>query len=146
MIYLVIIFSGPLWYSTELNSQNVHFKRYVECFKEWQQSNPSGEMTRDGPYPRHPVFFGLKPAAMKLMYRMLHLDPSKRITIQDALSDRWVHSLESCNVDDASECDKVVDAGCKAASKQVAKAGVHRLHNHLPPHTTNVKLLGREYD
>jgi serine/threonine protein kinase len=146
MIYLVIIFSGPLWYSTELNSQNVHFKRYVECFKEWQQSNPSGEMTRDGPYPRHPVFFGLKPAAMKLMYRMLHLDPSKRITIQEALSDRWVHSLESCNVDDASECDKVVDAGCKAVSKQVAKAGVHRLHNHLPPHTMNVKLLGREYD
>lgn len=145
MIYLVIIFSGPLWYSTELTSQNTHFKRYVEVFREWQAQNPSGEMTKDGSYPRHPVFSSLKPAAMKLIYRMLHLDPSKRITIQEALSDRWTQSLEVCNVEIGRGCTAMeVDASCKASSKQVVKAGVHRLHHHLPPNVG--KLYGRDYD
>jgi len=145
MIYLVIIFSGPLWYSTELTDNNTHFKRYVEAFRKWEERNPSGEMTKDGPYPRHPVFASMKPAAMKLIYRMLHLDPSKRITIQEALSDRWVQTLEVCNVEIGRGCTaKEVDAGCKSACKQVAKAGVHRLHHHLPPNVG--KLYGREYD
>ena len=146
MIYFVIVFSGPLWYSTAREPANKQFLHYITCFEEWQKKNPSGEMTRDGPYPRHPVFALLKPSAKKLMYRMLHLDPKKRITIQDALDDKWIQSIEVCCVsDETSGCvDGKLDAGCKSASRQVARAGVHRLHHHLPP--ASLKLYGREYD
>jgi serine/threonine protein kinase len=82
---------------------------------------------------------------MKLIYRMLHLDPSKRITMQEALSDKWVQSIEVCNVDGGRGCEgSEIDAGCKAAAKQVVKAGVHRLHHHLPG--IDAKPFGKGYD
>jgi len=144
MIYLVIMFGGPLWYSTEMNN-NPHFERYVKSFQEWQEENPDGEMRIDGTFPRHPALRSLKPSAMKLAYRMLHLDPSKRITIQEALNDKWVQQIETCNVDGNMGCgDRQVDAGCKSACRQVVKAGVHRLHHHLPPQFG--KTFGKDYD
>ncbi|KAI5791836.1 kinase-like domain-containing protein [Geopyxis carbonaria] len=144
MIYLVIIFGGPLWYSTEANN-NPHFERYVKYFREWEDIHPGSEMKKDGTFPRHPVFLNLKPSAMKLAYRMLHLDPAKRITIKEALNDKWVQSIEICNVDAQAEMgDGKVDAGCKAACKQAGRAGVQRLHRHLPPKAGNT--FGKDYD
>ena len=144
MIYLVIMFGGPLWYSTEISATNPHFERYVKAFKAWEEINPSGDMTKDGPFPRHPAFHRLKPTSMKLAYRMLHLDPNKRITVQEALDDKWVQSIEICNVDLGIGCTSTqIDAGCKDVSRQVLRCGVHRLHQHLP--TTTGKPFGREY-
>ncbi|KAF8543240.1 kinase-like domain-containing protein [Trichophaea hybrida] len=145
MIYMVIVFGGPLWYSTEVSPNNPHFAKYIECFKRWEERNPVADMKRDNSYPRHPVFASLKPSAMKLIYRMLHLDPSKRITVQEALSDKWIQSIEVCNVDGGRECGgSEIDAGCKAAAKQVVKAGIHRLHHHLPG--IDAKPFGKGYD
>ncbi|KAF8248159.1 kinase-like protein [Wilcoxina mikolae CBS 423.85] len=145
MIYMVIVFGGPLWYSTEVSPNNPHFAKYIECFKRWEERNPGADMKRDNSYPRHPVFASLKLSAMKLIYRMLHLDPSKRITVQEALSDKWVQSIEVCNVDGGRGCEgSEIDAGCKAAAKQVVKAGVHRLHHHLPG--IDAKPFGKGYD
>lgn len=147
MIYLVIMFGGPLWYSTEISSSNPHFERYVKAFKEWEQRNPSGEMTKDGRYPRHPALSNLKPTSMKLVYRMLHLDPTKRITIQEALNDKWVQSIEICNVDGGAGCGtNEIDAGCKNVSRQVVKCGVNRLHQHLPSSSLSKVPFGKDYD
>lgn len=146
MIYMVIVFGGPLWYSTEHSRDNPNFARYLDCFRKWEEQNPGADMKRDNSYPKHNVFSSLKLSAMKLMYRMLHLDPTKRITMQEALADNWVQSIEVCNVDRGGGCGAWggIDAGCKTAAKQVLKAGVHRLHHHLPG--TDAKPFGKGYD
>ncbi|KAI5795909.1 kinase-like domain-containing protein [Pyronema domesticum] len=145
MIYMCIFFGGPLWYSTE--SKSDHFNKYIQCFKKWEELHPNADMKKDNSYPRHPVFSQLKPSVMKLMYRMMHIDPEKRITIQEAIEDPWVKGIEVCNVDDGRHCasSSSIDAGCKEVSKQVAKAGVNRLHHHLP--TAELpKLAGKAYE
>lgn len=145
MIYFVIIFGGPLWYSTE-STNNPHFDRYIEHFNKWLAKNPDGELRREGRFPRHPVFYNLKPSAMKLTYRMMHLDPAKRITIKEALEDPWVQQIEICNVDDElMRGDSEVDAGSKTAIRQASKAGIRRLHHHLPPKANGQSPFGREY-
>lgn len=69
------------------------------------------------------------------MLRMLHPDPSKRITIHDALNDRWVKSIESC-CKDPKELENVVtsiDVADKGSSKLAGKMIIQKMHNHLPP-------------
>lgn len=49
------------------------------------------------------------------------------------MNDKWVQSIEICNVDEQQSLgNSEVDAGCKAACRQAGKAGVRRLHHHLP--------------
>ncbi|KAL7276518.1 hypothetical protein RUND412_000475 [Rhizina undulata] len=136
MVYFVLAFGGPLWHvATNESSQ---YRKYVDSFEKWLQKNPDGEMTRDGNYPRNNAFQQLKPNVKRLLYRMLHLDPSKRVTIQEVISDRWIQGIECCNVDEHSDpLVQKVDAGCSLACKQAGRVGVHRLHVHLPPATSS---------
>lgn len=147
-IYMVISFGGPLWYSTE--PSNPHFAKYVQAFRNWETQHPDGIMHKNGTFPRHPAFSNLnKPSAMKLAYRMFHLDPAKRITIQEALNDPWVQGIEVCAVDEApctpgGSPGKGLDAGCKTACRQATKSGVRRLHHHLP---SKIQMpFGKDYD
>ncbi|KAH0604730.1 uncharacterized protein H6S33_006398 [Morchella sextelata] len=135
MVYFVLAFGGPLWHKANV-SDSPQYGKYVESFEKWTVRHPDAEMTKDGTYPRHYVLASLKPATKRLLFQMMHLDPTKRITIQEALADRWVQSIECCNVDDHNDpLFKHVDAGSKSACKQAGKVGVHRLHVHLPPQT-----------
>ncbi|TGZ78247.1 Pkinase-domain-containing protein [Ascodesmis nigricans] len=148
-IFFVIQLGGPLWYSTEPTSEQ--FVKYVKCFRAWEKDHPDGEMTKSGTFPRHPAFQTLnKIAARKLVYRMLHLNPDKRITIHEALNDPWVQGIEVCAVDPPAGCPagtfpQAVDAGCKGACKQATKSGVRRLHHHLPPRIDKL-YFGKEFD
>ncbi|RPB10489.1 Pkinase-domain-containing protein [Morchella conica CCBAS932] len=135
MVYFVLAFGGPLWHKANVND-SPQYGKYVESFEKWTARHPDAEMTKDGTYPRHYVLASLKPATKRLLFQMMHLDPTKRITIQEALADRWVQSIECCNVDDHNDpLFKHVDAGSKSACKQAGKVGVHRLHVHLPIQT-----------
>lgn len=135
MVYFVLQFGGPLWHKATV-SESTQYAKYVESFNNWLRDHPDGEMSKDSTYPRHYVLGSLKPAAKRLLFQMMHLDPSKRITIQEALADRWVQGIECCNVDDHNDpYVKHVDAGSKSACRQAGKVGVHRLHLHLPIHT-----------
>ncbi|CAZ80922.1 unnamed protein product [Tuber melanosporum] len=143
MVYFVLSFGGPLWAKAS-TTDSPHYVKYLECFNKWLARNPGGEMTKDGDYPKFFPTGQFKPATKRLLYRMMHLDPSKRITSQEALADRWVQSIECCNVDDHTDPNvKQVDAGSKSACKQAGKVGVHRLHAHLPIQTGTT--FGREY-
>ncbi|PWW74113.1 Pkinase-domain-containing protein [Tuber magnatum] len=143
MVFFVLSFGGPLWNKANV-ADSPQYVKYVECFNKWLARNLSGEMAKDGDYPKFVPFCQFKPATKRLLYRMMHLDPSKRITSQEALADRWVQSIECCNVDDHTDPNvKQVDAGSKSACKQAGRVGVHRLHVHLPIHTGTT--FGREY-
>jgi protein-serine/threonine kinase len=141
MVYVVLIFGGPLWHKA--STSEPQYAKFVECFNRWLERNPSGEITKEGEYPRFFPFGQLKTPTKRILYQMFHLDPSKRITIQEALSDRWVQSIECCNVDEHTDQNaNQVDACSKSACKQAGKVGVHRLHLHLPIQTGST--FGRE--
>lgn len=135
-------FGGPLWYDCTDNSPQ--FASYVEHFNKWLLTHPDGDMSATPEFPSHPIFKKLRFSARKLIYRMMHLDPSKRITIEEALNDPWVKSLEVCNPGDEQSEEQVMDASCKTSAVQADKMGVHRLHMHLPLRLG--RTFGRDYD
>jgi protein-serine/threonine kinase len=145
MINFVITYGGPLWYKAENTTENPNFQKYVNSFKTWWAAHPDGEMTKGGEYPHYRPFDMLAGGARKLMYRMMHLDPSKRCTIQEALADKWVQSIECCMVDKHNDFnERKVDASCKGACNRANSVGVHRMHQHLPIHMGTP--FGRGYD
>ena len=86
-----------------------------------------------------PVFSTLtKPVLRSLLLRMMHPDPVKRISIQDAVKDRWVKQIDCCCADEYGKELGAIDAtsntSCKLASKMVIK----KCHHHLPQKESKV--------
>jgi hypothetical protein len=50
------------------------------------------------------------PAIKRLMLKMLYPSPDRRISIQDAISDRWVKTVDCCSVEDYGTKENAIDA------------------------------------
>lgn len=95
-------------------------------------------MIQDDDIPGCGPIFSLLPKypLRRLLLRMLHPDPNKRITIHEALNDRWLKSSVECCVRDSSETENVVtsiDVADKDSARLAGKMIVQKMHNHLPP-------------
>jgi hypothetical protein len=61
------------------------------------------------------------PAIKRLMLKMLYPSPDRRISIQDAISDRWVKTVDCCSVEDYGTKENAIDAaGRKSVSWQIS--------------------------
>lgn len=103
---------------------------------EFLQQKQDGMIT-DTEYPLcGPIFSALpKESLRRLVLRMLHPDPEKRISIHDILSDRWMNRIECCCPDpkDMGKTVNSIDAAGKGSGKLAVQMRVHKVHNHLPP-------------
>jgi protein-serine/threonine kinase len=125
-------------------ASNTEYLKFLECWKKFTVTHPDGLITRgDNGYPDVRPAFGtakmekLLPntAIKRLILRMLHPDPKKRITIEEVLNDRVVKDIECCALDprDDPTTRQAIDAsgthGCRAAKKME----ITKQHKHLPP-------------
>jgi hypothetical protein len=72
---------------------------------------------------------------------MLNPDPDKRITIADVVKNRWVKTVECCQLESYDEPALTIDASKKACLSR----GNQRIfcHNHLPPKESSSHSLGK---
>ena len=65
---------------------------------------------------------------------MMHPNPNKRITILEAVGDRLVKGIECCCAESYGVGDGVgIDASERESGRKVERAGVRKVHGHLPP-------------
>ena len=88
-------------------------------------SKPDGLIT-NSEYPLCGVVFNHIPklALRRLILKMLHPDPAKRISMEDVITERCVRTIECCCMEPRS----ANATGNGKASKRPLLA-----HNHLPP-------------
>ncbi|KZF22982.1 kinase-like protein [Xylona heveae TC161] len=110
IVFLTMNYSGSPWRAAKTTEP--YYQKFLSGWEAWLKTHPEGIITDDpnGGHPKcGPVFLNLpSPAIRRLLLRMMHPDPEKRISIHDALSDRWVKTIECCSPE-ACE-DDVVDA------------------------------------
>ncbi len=129
-------FRGSPWPAAERTyPQHDKFMRGWEVF---MAQNPDGLITDDRCLPKcGELFASLDPIALRrLILRMMHPVPEKRISIADALNDRWVKAIECCgrDEDDGADANRTtIDATDRRSCKRNAKCGFRKMHNHLPP-------------
>lgn len=144
IIFFVLMYGGFPWTKATLDTPM--YLDFVNRYNQWlDEHNDTDRVAEDGyDVPATRSFSKFKKPQQRLMYRMTHPDPTKRITIQQAIDDKWVQSIECCTLDEHQDYSPgVIDATAKDACRTAGKCGVKKMHNHLPPPKRS--LPGREY-
>lgn len=140
-------YSGSPWQAAK--TEHEFYAKFKKGWDEWLPNHPDGELT-DGPdgTPKCGLVFTKldNPALKRLMLKMLHPIPEKRILIHDVLMTSCVKNIDCCSPETLNEAPSSVDACAGKASKS-AKATVLKKHSHLPPkeHKTP-KVLQHRFD
>ena len=122
IVYITLHFGGFPW--NEATTKDKMYAGFIGYWESWLSNHPDGIITSDSTVPGARIFQDMKPPLRRMLYRMLHPLPEKRILIDEALNDRWMNTSVECCV-----MDEEVD---KDGNKKVSKQKVMKLHNHLP--------------
>lgn len=136
IVYLTLFHKGNPWPSADRCHSN--YKTFAEGWDAFLAKYPDGPIDENSCPQCGPVIMKLPSGSQRrLILKMLHPDPNKRISIQDALNDRFVRHIECCTRDDPTDIDlkamKGIDAAGKRSCIAAGKMEVQKKHNHIPP-------------
>ncbi|ODA78545.1 hypothetical protein RJ55_05926 [Drechmeria coniospora] len=141
MIYLT--FGGAIWSRAERG--NLHYDKLVQGWEKWYRKHPECDACiTDTDYPACLAFdMGINPPALRrLLLQMLNPNPSKRISIEDVLGNRWVKNIECCQLESYDDPAQLIDAAKKDSCSKLGSKKIF-CHSHLPPKSTGSHSLGK---
>lgn len=137
ILYLTLCLNGQPWQSTSKNELN--YRIFMEGWEAFLDRSPDGPIDENS-YPLcGPIFTQLTSNGQRrCILRMLHPDPNKRCTINDALHDRWVKKVECCSPDldqasSDSSASSAIDVAVEGSCALMKKMKIQAKHNHTPP-------------
>ncbi|KAK7551438.1 kinase-like domain-containing protein [Phyllosticta citricarpa] len=133
---------------------DVKFAAYMRNWNEWLERHPDGRILDDNSpdaYPKTaPCFQHLdNPSIKKLIIKMLHPDPDKRITMREVLATPTMRAIECCTPESFEDTSSAVsvDARTRVGCKNARKALTVKKHHHLPPKESKIpKALQHRFD
>lgn len=133
LVYITMRFCGSPWPAAERTY--AQYGKFIRGWESFNASHPDQVITDDSGLPRcGEVFANLEPLAIRrLILRMMHPNPEKRISIHEAIGDRWIKTVECCAPEEVDAVDVKIDASERNSCRISGRCGVRKLHNHLPP-------------
>ncbi|KAI6780578.1 Serine/threonine-protein kinase-like protein [Emericellopsis cladophorae] len=130
VVLIYLTFGGAIWEKAAPGYGQ--YDDLVKGWQKWESKHEPGATMTDTDYPHQKAFdIGITPPALRrLLLRMLHPDPAKRININDVISNRWMKGVECCQVESYDDPCLLIDA-TKASSWNGSKKVF--CHSHLPP-------------
>jgi len=134
IVFLNMTFGGAPWQAAKTEFELYgHFQKGWDA---WLKDHPDGEIF-DGPdgHPKCGKIFTLvsPPPIKRLVLKMLHPIPEKRITIRGVLESTYVKNINCCCPDSYEDPTCCVDASKPGGSKAPARVTKRYLHHHIPP-------------
>jgi protein-serine/threonine kinase len=127
-------YKGNPWSAAEPGDKL--YDKFSKGWEAWLANNPDTDINEgpDGSPKCGPIIQNVTlPALKRLILKMTHPNPVKRIQIQDVVNDRWVKQIECCVLENEAACDGGIDASARKSCRLASKSLVKKLHNHLPP-------------
>ena len=131
-----MIHKGTPWSAADRNHPDANYARFLVGWEKFYRTHPDGMITGDETPACGPLFTHLSKAVIKIIVlKMLHPDPLKRISIHEALGDRWVKQIDCCCADEVGKQPSGlgIDTGEKEGIKLGGKMMIKKCHQHLPP-------------
>lgn len=140
IVYLTMTFGGNPWQAARLDFP--HYARFKKGWDEWLPRHPEDEIGVDN-HPKCGKLFSLisPPPIKRLMLKMLHPNPHKRITVDDILSSTCVRNINCCCPESCEDTRCCGDA-LKVESRPGPPLKKY-LHHHIPPKLEH--KLGRAF-
>jgi len=135
MVYLNMVFSGSPWQRADENNEN--YRIFIQGWRKWIEDHPDGIITDEkGGTPFcgkmfKPEFIG-SPALKRLILKMLHPDPEKRISVHDALNGPTMRGVDCCSPESYEDVACRIDAS-KGSKPIAGKLSMQKKHSHIPP-------------
>lgn len=134
-------YNGSPWPAAE--RQHGQYHKFIRGWDAFATRHPDQMITDASGCPRCGEVFGYLDSqpTRRLLLRMMHPVPEKRMSIVEALNDRWVKTIECCSMpDDDTACVGMIDVAEKKKCN-VKNSGIKKLHNHLPPAPRRLEVL-----
>ena len=137
ILYLTMFHGGFVWQKADRSQPQ--YRKFREGWSEFLEQFPDGPID-DVNFPKCGNVISLLPSAgmRRLMLKMLHPDPTKRIKIHEALNDRAVRAIECCGPEIGDDAPIGIDVASAGSCRLASKMKVQKKHDHLPP---PVKIL-----
>ena len=141
IIFFTMRFYGSPWHSA--SPENENYARFKRGWDEWLPGHQDGRIPDPSSVnaenlPRcGPLFQALqKPALKRLLLKMLHPHPEKRISIENVLKTSLVQHIDCCSEEEVDQ-SKTVDASKSNKGVCVLK----KKHCHIPPKERRIHRL-----
>ncbi|RPA74585.1 Pkinase-domain-containing protein [Ascobolus immersus RN42] len=131
LVFFCMKYSGTPW--SGARDEDPMFSKYTRAWSKWESNHPGMAISNDCELPSFRLYQLFNTAVKRLLFKMTHLNPDKRITIHEALNDRYIQGIECCTFDDEYQCKEELDASHTTAVRTANKMNVKRMHSHLPP-------------
>ncbi|TKA66147.1 hypothetical protein B0A49_08211 [Cryomyces minteri] len=130
IIFLTIHFGGHPWAAAK--PEHELYGKFKTGWDNWLATHPEGLIKNDDDLPKlGKMFMHLdNPATQRLIMRMLHPIPEKRITIREALNANVIQRIDCCVVE---SYDGDAENSCCVTKSGFKKPPVKVKHNHMPP-------------
>jgi protein-serine/threonine kinase len=133
IIMINLIFGGGLW--TKAVPGQEWYDKLVKGWQTWYEKHADDENAciSESDYPHWFAFDQCvnPPALRRVLLQMLNPDPKKRITIKEAVNNRWVKKIECCQPESYEDAALIVDATKR--NNTTSTNSKLFCHNHLPP-------------
>ncbi|KAL1604925.1 hypothetical protein SLS60_004466 [Paraconiothyrium brasiliense] len=129
IVYLTMTFGGCPWQAAKPDFP--YYARYKKGWDEWLPNHPHEDITPDN-HPKCGKLFSLinPPPLKRMMLKMLHPNPDKRITIREILDTPVIKNIACCCPESYEDPKYVIDA---SKSRRAAPPPKKYLHHHIPP-------------
>jgi protein-serine/threonine kinase len=131
IVYLTMTFGGSPWQAAKPEYE--YYAKFKKGWDDWLVMHPDGQITNsaDGHPKCGKIFSVISPPPLKrLLMRMLHPQPDKRITIQEVMNTNCIKNIDCCCPDSYDDPARVIDTS--KASANAVKTRQY-LHHHIPP-------------
>ena len=139
-----MIHSGSPWAAADRAHPDANYAKFLAGWDRFYAAHPDGLITGEETPCCGRLFSTLAKVVIKtLVLRMLHPDPTKRISIHEALGDRWVKQIDCC-CDDATATATAtdgagsIDAAGKGSGRVAGRMIIRKSHHHLPPKESKI--------
>ena len=135
IVFLTMTFGGCPWQAAKTEFE--YYARFKKGWDEWLETHPDGQIT-DAPdgHPKCGKLFSLitPPPIKRLILKMLHPIPEKRITIREVMQSPCIKSIDCCCPESYEDPAICIDTS-KCTSKETSKMTAQKrfLHHHIPP-------------
>ncbi|KAF2184059.1 Pkinase-domain-containing protein [Zopfia rhizophila CBS 207.26] len=135
IVFLTMTFGGCPWQAAKPEFE--YYARFKKGWDEWLPNHTDGQIF-DGPdgHPKCGKLFSLinPPPIKRLLLKMLHPIPEKRITIREVISTTCIKNINCCCPDSFEDPACCIDTS-KCISKRTSRMTAQKkfLHHHIPP-------------
>ena len=141
ILFLTLMLNGNPWQSA--SKKELNYQLFSDGWTTFLARCPDDPLDENNHPQCGSPFNALTNSQRRCILRMLHPDPRRRCTIDDALHDRWVRVIDCCSP--APGTTNGIDVS-KDCSKAMSKMKVQAKHDHLPAPVKRSSFIQHRFD